>query len=902
MSVDPLRDPLKTFVDKIESVTPSVRAQLAERRSKLDQCWLDYNAVQCRLGMIDDTENGDRGGFEEAFYSLSAKIRELVDPPVTPSRVDTTPPPTTSSVSEIPEAATYVRLPKLSLPTFGGKYDDWFPFFDAFNSIIHSNASLTKVQKLQYLRSSLTGDASDIINSLEISDANYEVAWKLLKERYDNKRVIVHTHVKAIMELPSMHKENATELRQIADGASKHLNALRALNRPTEQWDDLLVFIVGSKLDALTLREWQASLTGSDNPTFKKQVEFIAHRSQVLEATGKTNVAGAKVANARASANGKRQAACAATLKFKCSFCKGDHSVYHCKEFLDLSISRRNAEIRKLKVCLNCLRSTSHTANKCTAGACRVCQAKHNTLLHTTTSSETTDSNQEATEKSGSTASPTALAMHLSCPLDGKYAMLSTAVVHVQDHKNSLIPCRALLDCGSQASFVSRKFLSMLGITPRAVDISISGINGSTTKSTQTARLKMQSRTNAFSFDIECIVTDRVTDRLPSFTFKRTALNLPRNLQLADPQFHVSADVDVLIGADLFWDLICVGQIKASQTHPTLQKTRLGWILAGRLGNPPGPPETIRSFHATVTNAQLHEQLSGFWRQEDVANQPVNYSIDETRCEKHFLESVTQATSGRYVVKLPVKEQTIAKLGESEGTARKRLQSLEKRFKREPFLKPRYEKFIDEYAALGHMKLVSPRPDERGSVYLPHHCVFKTTSASSKLRVVFDASCKTTTGVSLNDALMVGPVVQQDLMSILMRFRTFRYVFSADIIKMYRQIWVDPSQTSLQRILWRGDTNSDIKTYELITVTYGTASASYLATRCLKHLAEQHEAEYSLGSKIVKRDFTRLGGEVPEDRRTVAVVVLIADCSIINELLEKHSNLNKVCRILAYCL
>ncbi|XP_011859054.1 PREDICTED: uncharacterized protein LOC105556570 [Vollenhovia emeryi] len=631
------------------------------------------------------------------------------------------------------------------------------------------------------------------------------------------------------MELPSMHKENATELRQIADGASKHLNALRALNRPIEQWDDLLVFIVGSKLDALTLREWQASLTGSDIPTFKKQVEFIAHRCQVLEATGKANVAGAKIANARASANGKRQAACAATLKFKCSFCKGDHSVYHCKKFLDLSISRRNAEIRKLKVCLNCLRSTSHTANKCTAGACRVCKAKHNTLLHTTTSSETTDSNQEATEKSGSTVSPTALAMHLSCPLDGKYAMLSTAVVHVQDHKNSLVPCRALLDCGSQANFVSRKFLSMLGITPRAVDISISGINGSTTKSTQTARLKMQSRTNAFSFDIECIVTDR----------------------LADPQFHVSANVDVLIGADLFWDLICVGQIKASQTHPTLQKTRLGWILAGRLGNPPGPPETIRSFHATVTNAQLHEQLSGFWRQEDVANQPINYSIDE----KHFLESVTQATSGRYVVKLPVKEQTIAKLGESEGTARKRLQSLEKRFKREPSLKPRYEKFIDEYAALGHMKLVSPQPDERGSVYLPHHCVFKTTSTSSKLRVVFDASCKTTTGVSLNDALMVGPVVQQDLMSILMRFRTFRYVFSADIIKMYRQIWVDPSQTSLQRILWRGDTNSDIKTYELLTVTYGTASASYLATRCLKHLAEQHEAEYSLGSKIVKRDF-----------------------------------------------
>jgi len=120
--------------------------------------------------------------------------------------------------------------------------------------------------------------------------------------------------------------------------------------------------------------------------------------------------------------------------------------------------------------------------------------------------------------------------------------------------------------------------------------------------------------------------------------------------------------------------------------------------------------------------------------------------------------------------------------------------------------------------------------------------------------VVFDASCKTSTGLSLNDALMVGPVVQQDLMSILMRFRTFRYAFTADIIKINRQILVDTSHTSFQRILWQSEPDADIETYELLTVTYGTA-ASYLATRCLKHLAERHEVEYPMRAKHVKRDF-----------------------------------------------
>jgi len=166
-------------------------------------------------------------------------------------------------------------------------------------------------------------------------------------------------------------------------------------------------------------------------------------------------------------------------------------------------------------------------------------------------------------------------------------------------------------------------------------------------------------------------------------------------------------------------------------------------------------------------------------------------------------------------------------------------------------LKARYKQFIDEYVALGHIRLTTPRPNEGLSVYLPHHCVFKVSEQTSKLRV-FDASCKTSTGVSLNDALMVGPVVQQDLMAILIRFRTFRYAFTADIIKMSRQILIDESQTPLQRILWRSEIDADIQTYELFTVTYGTASALYLATRCLQHLAEQHEVEYPRRSTHIK--------------------------------------------------
>ncbi|KYM82966.1 hypothetical protein ALC53_06561, partial [Atta colombica] len=78
---------------------------------------------------------------------------------------------------------------------------------------------------------------------------------------------------------------------------------------------------------------------------------------------------------------------------------------------------------------------------------------------------------------------------------------------------------------------------------------------------------------------IECIVIDRITGKIPTFSLGRNKFNLPRNIRLADPRFHISSDIDFLIGVDLLWNLICVGQLKSSDKHLTLQKMRLGWIL-----------------------------------------------------------------------------------------------------------------------------------------------------------------------------------------------------------------------------------------------------------------------------------------------------------------------------------
>nr|CAI5827907.1 unnamed protein product [Callosobruchus analis] len=139
--------------------------------------------------------------------------------------------------------------------------------------------------------------------------------------------------------------------------------------------------------------------------------------------------------------------------------------------------------------------------------------------------------------------------------------------------------------------------------------------------------------------------------------------------------------------------------------------------------------------------------------------------------------------------------------------------------------------------------------------YIPHRAVTKEDSLTTKLRVVYDASCKTSSGISLNDALKVGPNVQQDLLSIFLWFRQYKFVITADVEKMYRQVLLAEDDKALHRIFWRENASDELKCYELQTVIYGTAPAAYLATRCLHQVAIDLKATMPNISLIIERDF-----------------------------------------------
>jgi len=428
-------------------------------------------------------------------------------------------------------------------------------------------------------------------------------------------------------------------------------------------------------------------------------------------------------------------------------------------------------------------------------------------------------------------------------------------LVKVTDREGKDVVCRELLDSGSKSSFITDDCARKLGLKQHSVKVPICTLGTISTQASKRVKIVVQSRINKFTTNIDCLIIDHITQAIPLIRVNVNDIHIPEGISLADPEFHKSSKVDLFLGAEVFFDLLCIGRIKDSRAQPTWQKTLFDWIASGNLIT--GNSKRQGVVCNLVINDELKSSLARFWQIEHDKRQNTR-SHEERMCEEHFARTYKRNEQGRFIVSLPAKEDQLQRIGNSRETALQRFNSLEKRFRRQPQLRDEYSKFMHEYLDLKHMREIQQddiKWNTQPQYYLPHHCIVKETSVTTRLRVVFDASSKSSSGISLNDALMTGPILQQNLFSILLRFRTFKYVMISDIAKMYRQILLDERQTSLQRIVWRDNPTEHIKTYELLTLTYGTTSASFLATKVIHQLSELEKTRFPIGATIAKRDF-----------------------------------------------
>ncbi|KAG7198935.1 hypothetical protein KM043_015747 [Ampulex compressa] len=263
----------------------------------------------------------------------------------------------------------------------------------------------------------------------------------------------------------------------------------------------------------------------------------------------------------------------------------------------------------------------------------------------------------------------------------------------------------------------------------------------------------------------------------------------------------------------------------------------------------------IQKVHQSIIGIDQVHKLECFFSDEGIKDHLRRYIESKTLWEEHSQKTVKLEESRRFVVSLRTGPNII--LGRSKEVALSRLHSLDRRLNRQPDLKRMYHEFLQEYEDYGHMQeiTVNTERDKEDSFYLPHHAVIREQSLTTKLRVVFDTSSKTSTGISLSDKLQVGPNVQQELIEIILHFRVHKFVIIAGVVKMFRQIVVRKEDRALQRILWRTNSEQEVKKFELNRVTYGTACAPFMEIRCIRQLAQEVDTKYSRAKRTLQEDF-----------------------------------------------
>jgi hypothetical protein len=429
--------------------------------------------------------------------------------------------------------------------------------------------------------------------------------------------------------------------------------------------------------------------------------------------------------------------------------------------------------------------------------------------------------------------------------------MLATALVKVTDGYGTTQLCRALLDGGSTATFLSESCLQRLGLQRQHTDAEVVGISSASVgRAKGVVALKITSNVSCESYSLNALVLPRITSFLPAESCDKSNWPHLNGLVLADPDFNKPGSIDLLLGSDVFWNLLQDGRRSGPSNAPVALRSTLGWLVAGNVDS------SSKKLHVHVADVNLDSRLQQFWELEAV---PVHrsMSVEEEQCESHFATNHTRDATGRFTVAIPWKSPP-PNIGFSRDMALRRFKSLEKRLAVQPKYREQYVDFMREYHTLGHMEVVPEEEialPQNPTFFIPHHFVLKEDSTTTKLRVVFDASAKSSSGNSLNDAMMVGPTLQDNLVEIITRFRCHPIAFTADVAKMYRQIRIPSIDADRHRILWREDPSHPIKEYRLTTVSYGTASAPYIAVKVLQQLAVDERESLPLASEVALNDF-----------------------------------------------
>ena len=617
-----------------------------------------------------------------------------------------------------------------------------------------------------------------------------------------------------------------------------------------------------------------------------------------------------------------------------CIFCPGmqSHWVEDCKRLATLPPNQVKDIAMNSNACLGCFKK-GHYFRECRARErlkCEKCQSPgHHTALHedrtsgaylhedrkkntyvTITAGQKEESsasgtesvvNEKSAENSGenSVSDENAAvsdvnvkgATSLQARLGKESTIMPIIRVRLEGNNGKKLEVNAMFDQCSDQTFIRSDVTKALALDGPTIPIEVAGITGITNGRKDRKLISTSLFSKDFSQEVKVSLVEMPVICKPILrpAVSPEVLNSRnlRNLNLADDYLNEEEkEIHLLIGLDHYYSCI-TGRIKRNQNQPVAIETIFGWMLVSDSLNQELQQRSQSNTMCTMFISEeaekgINDDLKKFWElEEEIIAKPVK--PEHEAAVKKFHESVTyDRTTKKYEVGLPYidDKDVYSNYKKSEIMLKSQLN----RFEKNPNLKEKYQKAMNEYIDQGFAELV---PDDEihtkdpGVYYMPHSAVIKDENTSTKTRIVFNASSSTKHHASLNDKLLKGPKRQPSITEILIRWRINPIAFVADIRKMYSMILVREEDRNALRFLWVNE-NGDIKHYRHKVLPFGVRSAPYLAietvhSHIMKFSEEFPEVTESLVDSTYVDDFCSAEASVMEAISTITASGHIMD-------------------------
>ena len=787
-----------------------------------------------------------------------------------------------------------------------------YPMWKAsFKALIEQKTS-DPHEKLYYLNKYTSGEAKAAIHtliSIGTQDA-YDKAQKILTDRYGNKFLVANAYRSKLEKWPKIALNDGSGLRKFYDFLEQCKSAMTSISYLTYLNDPKENTLLLQKLPTQIAERWNTITTKRINehegefPSFEEFTNFIGiEAKKACNPTSSYTAIHGKYKEPLAREKSSHKPVQRTTFltkhdennnefkKFEktknkkvetsqtntptCVYCEKSHHVESCSQFLSMDVEKRHKFCVKNRVCTACLKY-GHAYDRCySPKQCKQCSRWHPTILHNEEWRKIADakySQHNVTNKI------------IKRYTSGNINSMIVPVKITNKVNNKSVNVYALLDDQSDACFIEENLLDNMNATGEESTINVSTMIGnSKIKCKRVFNLNVEGMQTGKVVELPCVYSRQIIpakrNQIPT---KKSALRWPHLQPIADKllEYDKTMPIGLLIGANCINAIKPVEIIPGKYNEPYAQNTLLGWGIIGNVATGDENDEVvvnkvvceeIRIGHQIKENKFVVPEVTKEIFNEDMKNLQQLFNVDfasgvhdeetglsiEDRRFLEIMEHDMKFEDGHFEFPLPLKNERLTPPN-NYGMAKRRLMNLKVKMSRNPQFQKDYSEFMGEIIKQHHAEIV-PESEIYTSEkiwYIPHHGVYHPKKPH-KIRVVFDCSCKFK-DFCLNENMMQGPDLTNNLVGILCRFRMNKVAFTCDIQQMFHQVKVKPDHRNLLRFLWfkDNDINGPIVQYRMTVHVFGARSSPSVVNFALKSAADKFKTdETQVAAEFIQNDF-----------------------------------------------